>query len=45
LAQKKWLSLKNLPPKVGQQKLVGFLSRRGFSWQTVKKVVDEIDKK
>ncbi len=45
LAQKKWLSLKKLPEEVAQQKLVGFLSRRGFSWETIRKVLDEINKK
>lgn len=45
LAEKKWLSLKKLPFMVGQQKLVGFLSRRGFSWEVTKKVLDEIVKK
>ncbi len=45
LAEKKWLSLKKLPSMVGQQKLVGFLSRRGFSWEVIKKVLDEICKK
>ena len=42
LAEKKWLSLKKLPPMVGQQKLVGFLSRRGFSWEVIKKVLDRV---
>lgn len=45
LAEKKWLSLKKLPPMVGQQKLVGFLSRRGFSWEVIKKVLDRVGKK
>jgi len=45
LAQKKWLSLKKLPKEAAQQKLVGFLSRRGFSWEVIKKVLDEIFKK
>ena len=45
LAEKKWASLKKLPLALGQQKLVGFLSRRGFSWEVIKKVLDEILKK
>lgn len=45
LAWKRWLSLKRLPKEVAQQKLIGFLSRRGFSWETIKKVLDEINKK
>jgi len=45
LAEKKWLSLKKLPLAIGQQKLVDFLSRRGFSWEIIRKVLDEILKK
>ncbi len=45
LVQKKWLSLKKLPKEAARQKLVGFLSRRGFSWETIRKVLDEINKK
>ncbi len=43
--QKKWNSLKNLPPEVGREKLVGFLSRRGFSWGAIQTALDEILKK
>lgn len=42
---KKWATLKNLPLEVSRQKLVGFLSRRGFSWEIIKKVLDEITEK
>ena len=44
-AQKKWSSFKNLPLEVGRQKLAGFLSRRGFNWEVIKKTLDEITKK
>ena len=32
---------KNLPKIKLKQKLIGFLSRRGFSWEIIKSVVDE----
>jgi len=45
LAQKKLKSYKNLPRKEFYQKMSAFLARRGFSWQTIKTVIDEIAKK
>lgn len=39
---KKISSLKGLPPEVQKEKLVGFLSRRGFSWEVIRKTLDEI---
>jgi len=45
LAQKKLKSYKNLPRKEFHQKMSAFLARRGFSWQTIKTVIDEIVKK
>ncbi len=45
LVNKKWLSLKKLPFQIAQKKLISFLSQRGFSWITIKKILDEIKKK
>ena len=46
LAKKSFLkkipSLKNLPLEVQKKKLIGFLSRRGFSWEIIRKTLDEI---
>lgn len=39
---KKIPSLKNLPSEVQKEKLIGFLSRRGFSWEVIRKTLDEI---
>lgn len=39
LAQKKFKSYKNLPREERYQKMSAFLARRGFSWETIKKVV------
>ncbi|MCX6806965.1 MAG: RecX family transcriptional regulator [Candidatus Berkelbacteria bacterium] len=39
LTQKKKQSLKNLLPRERRQKLIGFLQRRGFSWDTIKVVI------
>ncbi|MDO8503611.1 MAG: regulatory protein RecX [bacterium] len=40
LVAKKLPRFKDLPPEVRKKKLVGFLVRRGFSWETIKKAVD-----
>ncbi len=45
LAQKKAKSLKNLPREERYQKLSAYLARRGFSWETIKKVVAKYLKK
>ncbi len=39
LAQKKLKTYKNLPREEFYQKMSAFLARRGFSWETIKKVV------
>jgi len=39
LAQKKFKTYKNLPRKEFYQKMSAYLARRGFSWETIKKVV------
>ena len=39
LAQKKLRVYKNLPRQEFYQKMSAFLARRGFSWETIKKVV------
>lgn len=44
-ALKKMSSLKALPPEVQKEKLIGFLSRRGFSWEIIRKTLDEIRQK
>lgn len=41
-AKKKIKIYKNLPRKESFQKLLGFLQRRGFNWQTIKEVLNEI---
>lgn len=38
-AQKKFKTYKNLPREERYQKMSAFLARRGFSWETIKKVV------
>ena len=43
--EKKLRLWQNLPSDEFCQKLTGFLARRGFSWETIKEVVDEILKK
>lgn len=45
IAEKKWERLKSLPYKESREKLGAFLARRGFSWEVIKEVVDEILKK
>ena len=43
--EKKLRLWKNLPPEEFRQKLTGFLARRGFDWETIKKTIDESLKK
>lgn len=40
-AKKKSRSLMNYNPKIAKKKLIAFLQRRGFTWETIKTVVDE----
>jgi len=42
LALKRLSFLKKLPSEVQKEKLWGFLSRRGFSWEIIRKTLDEI---
>ncbi len=44
-AGKKIRGYKNLEPLEFRQKMAAFLGRRGFSWETIKKVLEEIQKK
>jgi len=44
-AKKKFNRYKKLSPLEFRQKMAAFLSRRGFSWEVIKEVVDEILKK
>lgn len=44
-ARKKIKIYQNLSPGKFRQKMSAFLSRRGFSWQTIKMVLEEIIKK
>ncbi|HUS59999.1 MAG TPA: RecX family transcriptional regulator [Nevskiaceae bacterium] len=44
-AQRKMKAYKNLPPREFYQKMAAFLSRRGFSWSTIKMALEEIIKK
>ena len=43
--EKKLRLWQNLPSDEFRQKLTGFLASRGFSWETIKDVIDEILKK
>lgn len=42
LAQKKARSLAKLPPEVARRRLVGMLQRRGFEYDVVRPVIDEV---
>ena len=42
---KKMFSLEGSPPEAQKEKLIGFLSRRGFSWEIIRKTLDEIRQK
>ena len=41
-ALKKMSSLKRFSPEAKEEKLIGFVSRRGFSWGVIRKTLDEI---
>lgn len=41
-AQKKLRAFQKLPEAIVRQKLIGFLSRRGFNWGTIQKVLKEV---
>ena len=43
LAQKKLKVYKNLPRAEFYQKMSAYLARRGFSWETIKKVVGALN--
>ena len=42
LVRKRLPRLKDLPVKTIYEKLSGFLARRGFGWETIKKSIDEV---
>ena len=42
LAMKKAASLKRLAPEVAKRRLVGMLQRRGFDYETIKPVIEEV---
>ena len=44
-ARKKMKAYHNLESVERRQKMTGFLNRRGFSWETIKKALEEISKK
>lgn len=44
-ASRKHEQLKKLPTQEYQQKLVSFLSRRGFDWETIRSVIDTLKSK
>lgn len=44
-AEKKAKLYKNLPPREFREKMFGFLTRRGFSWEITKLVIDEFSQK
>jgi len=44
-ALKKISSLRNLSLEIQREKLIGFLSRRGFNWTIIRKTLDEIFQK
>lgn len=45
IAAKRWERVKKLPEKEAKQKLMQFLARRGFSYDTIRQAIDEIVKK
>ena len=45
LVEKKLKIWARLPQKILREKLVGFLGRRGFNWETIKLILDEKLKK
>lgn len=45
LIEKKIKAWAGLLPKERQQKLIGFLGRRGFSWEIIRQLIDEFPEK
>lgn len=43
--EKKKKNYQNLLPEEFRQKIIAILARRGFSWETIKKVLDKFSKK
>jgi regulatory protein len=42
LAERKAASLKKLEPMVARRRLAGMLQRRGFDYETIKPVIDQV---
>jgi regulatory protein len=42
LAERKAASLKRLEPLVARRRLAGMLQRRGFDYETIKPVIDQV---
>jgi regulatory protein len=42
VARKKWRSLAKLEPQIGQRRLLGFLARKGFDGDAVRRVVRRV---
>ncbi len=43
-AQKRWRSTEGLPAETRRRRLVGFLQRRGYDWETINRVLDRVRK-
>ena len=43
LARKRWPGLANLPPEVRQRRLTGYLGRRGYGFDIVRKVLSQLE--
>ena len=42
LAEKRWRSSQGLPTQKRKQRLIGFLQRRGFSWDVIRPVLEKL---
>lgn len=42
LAQKRWLSTEGLPTETRRRRLVSFLQRRGYHWETINRVLGRV---
>ena len=42
LARKRWASTEDLPTETRRRRLVGFLQRRGYDWETTKTVLNRV---
>jgi len=42
LAQKRWQSTEGLPLETRRRRLVGFLQRRGYDWETINRVLERV---